>query len=72
MLKKTDTNHAPWYLVHSDDKRRARLNCISHILNSIPLEKVSRPKVKLPIRSDKHKYDDRHSLNGMKFVKERY
>jgi hypothetical protein len=72
MLDKTDSNYAPWYIVHSDDKRRARLNCISHILDKIPFEKVSRPKVKLPKRSDKHKYDDRLPLNGMKFVAEKY
>ena len=72
MLKKTDTKHAPWYIVHSDDKRRARLNCISHILKQIPFDKVSRPKVKLPKRSHKHKYNDQLSLNGMKFVAEKY
>jgi polyphosphate kinase len=72
MLKKTDTKHAPWYIVHSDDKRRARLNCISHILKQILFEKVSRAKVKLPKRSGKHKYDDQLSLNGMKFVAETY
>jgi polyphosphate kinase len=72
MLRKTSTRHAPWYIVRSDDKRRARLNCISHILKQIPFEKVSRPKVKLPKRSNKHKYDDHLSLNGMKFVAEKY
>jgi polyphosphate kinase len=58
--------------VRSDDKRRARLNCISHILKQIPFEKVSRPNVKLPKRSKKHKYDDQLSLKGMKFVAEIY
>ena len=58
--------------MHSDDKRRARLNCICHILEQIPFEKVSRPKVKLPKRSNKHKYDDQVSLNGMKFVAEKH
>jgi polyphosphate kinase 2 len=72
MLRKTDSKHAPWYVVRSDDKRRARLNCISHVLNRIPFEKVSRPKIKLPKRSNKHKYDDHASLNGMKFVAEKY
>jgi polyphosphate kinase len=72
MLRKTDSKHAPWYIVHSDDKRRARLNCISHILKRIPYEKVSRARVKLPKRSNKHKYDDHLSLNGMKFVAEKY
>jgi polyphosphate kinase 2 len=36
MLAATDSKHAPWHIVHSDDKRRARLNCISHILKAIP------------------------------------
>jgi polyphosphate kinase len=72
MLKKTDTKHAPWYIVNSDDKRRARLNCISHILNKIPFEKVSRPKVKLPKRSNRHKYDDQLSPSAMKFVAQEY
>jgi polyphosphate kinase len=72
MLRKTDSKHAPWYIVRSNDKRRARLNCISHILKQIPYEKVPHHKVKLPKRSNKHKYDDHLSLNGMKFVAEKY
>lgn len=40
MLRMTDTNHAPWWLVPSDDKKRARINCISHILKSIPYERL--------------------------------
>jgi polyphosphate kinase 2 len=72
MLKSTDSKHAPWHVVRSDDKRRARLNCITHILKRIPFEKVSRPKVKLPKRSDKGKYDDHTSLKGVKFVAQRY
>ena len=72
MLKSTDSKHAPWYIVRSDDKRRARLNCISHILKSIPFKKAHRPKVKLPKRSEKRKYDDQASLRGRNFVVERY
>ena len=72
MLRKTSSRHAPWYIVRSDDKRRARLNCISHILQLIPYEKVSRGKVKLPKRSGKRAYDDQTSLKGMKFVAETY
>src|SRR6516162_7220122 len=48
MLKATDTKHAPWHLIRSDDKRRARLNCISHLLGLIPYKKAPREKVKLP------------------------
>jgi polyphosphate kinase 2 len=72
MLKATDSKHAPWHIVRSDDKRRARLNCISHLLNAIPYAKLRREKVKLPKRSMKGKYDDRASLKGRRFVAERY
>jgi len=72
MLKRTDSRHAPWHVVRSDDKRRARLNCISHILKRIPFAKVSRPKVKLPKRSDKGKYDDHASLQGVKLVAQKF
>ena len=72
MLKTTDSKHAPWYIVRSDDKRRARLNCIAHILSLIALKKMKRPNVKLPKRSNQRKYDDQASLNGRTFVAERY
>ena len=72
MLAATDSKHAPWRLVRSDDKRRARLNAISHVLASIPYKKVPHAKVKLPKRSMKGKYDDQASLKGRRFVAERY
>jgi polyphosphate kinase len=72
MLKATDTPHAPWYIVRSDDKKQARLNCISHLLSLIPYEKVSRKKVKLPERSNRGKYDDRAALADRTFVPEKY
>jgi polyphosphate kinase len=72
MLKMTDSKHAPWYIMRSNDKRRARLNGITHILDQIPAKKVARPKVKLPKRSDKGKYNDQASLKGKKFVYEQY
>ncbi len=50
MFMETDTPWAPWYVVRSDDKKRARLNTISHLLKHIPYSKVDRPKVKLPKR----------------------
>src|SRR5437016_7066610 len=59
MLEATDTKDAPWYIVHSDDKRRARLNCIAHLLRLIPYEEVAREKVKLPKRSFRNDYDER-------------
>ena len=72
MLKTTDTKHAPWHVVHSDDKKRARLNCISHILSLIPYKKIHHKKVKLPNRSNKGKYDDRASLKGKRVIPEKY
>ena len=72
MLKATDTKHAPWYIVKSDDKKRARLNTISHLLKLIPYKKVDHPKVRLPDRSKKHAYDDEATLARRKFVPEVY
>jgi polyphosphate kinase 2 len=72
MLAATDTEHAPWYIVPSDDKRRARLNCIAQLLRLIPYEKLPRKTVKLPKRSNKGAYDDVASLKGRRFVEERY
>ena len=72
MLKATDTKHAPWYLIRSDNKREARLNCISHLLSLIPYKKAPREKIKLPKRSDKGSYDDQASLRGHHFIPEKY
>ncbi len=72
MLAATDSKHAPWYLVRSDEKRRARLNCISHLLSLIPHKKVPREKVKLPKRTEKHSYNDQASIKGRRFVPEKY
>jgi len=72
MLEATDTKHAPWYLLKSDDKKRARLNCISHLLSLIPYKDVPRSKIKLPERSKKGAYDDQVTLKGHKFVPEKY
>jgi polyphosphate kinase len=72
MLEATDSKHAPWHIVHSDDKRRARLNCISHILQLVPFEQVPKALVKLPKRSNKGKYNDQATLKGRHFVSEKY
>ena len=72
MLEATDSKRAPWHIVRTDDKRRGRLNCISHILSRIPYKKIARPKVKLPKRSTKDKYDDRASLKGRRFAVQKY
>lgn len=72
MLKATDSKHARWFIVRSDDKKKARLNCISHFLSLIPYRKTPRPKMKLPERSNKGSYDDQTTLKGRHFVPERY
>ncbi len=72
MLKATDTKHAPWRILRSDDKKRARLNCISHLLDLIPYKKVPREKIKLPDREMKHAYDDQATLKGRRFIPEKY
>jgi len=72
MLEMTDSEHAPWHIVRSDDKRRARLNCITQILSLLPATKVARAKIKLPKRSGKGRYDDQKSLERRRFVPEVY
>jgi polyphosphate kinase len=58
MFEKTDTNFAPWFFLHSDDKQRARLNIIAHLLSRVPYEEVPREKVKLPRRQKADGYQD--------------
>jgi polyphosphate kinase 2 len=72
MLKATDTRLAPWHILLSDDKKRARLNCIRHILDAVPHRKLKPVRIKLPKRSMKGAYDDQASLKGRKFVAARY
>jgi polyphosphate kinase len=72
MLEVTDTKDAPWYIIPSDDKRRARLNCIAHLLKLIPYKETYRDKIKLPKRETKDEYDDQASLEGRTFVPERF
>jgi Polyphosphate kinase 2 (PPK2) len=72
MLKATDSKHAPWTIVRSDSKRKARLNCISDLLSRIPYKKAPQAKVKLPPRSNQGSYDDQATLKARRFVTERY
>jgi polyphosphate kinase 2 len=58
MFLVTDTSWAPWYVVHSDNKRRARLNALTHILSKIPYEDLKRAKVELPKRQHRGDYKD--------------
>jgi polyphosphate kinase 2 len=72
MLRKTSSKYAPWHIIRSNDKRRARLNCIAHLLKTIPFKRVARQEVSLPKRSNQGRYNDQASLRGMAFVAERY
>ena len=56
MLAATDTVTSPWYVIQSDDKRRARLNCIAHLLSKIPYDEVPRKPVTLPKRQSPNGY----------------
>jgi polyphosphate kinase 2 len=58
MFLATDTAWAPWYVVHSDNKRRGRLNALTHILSKIPYEELPRAKTKLPKRQDRGDYKE--------------
>jgi len=72
MLEATDTKYAPWYILRSDDKKRARLNCIRHLLSLIPYKALPRQKIPLPKRSMKGAYDDQRPLKRRRLVQERY
>ena len=72
MLKKTDTRIAPWHIVRSDDKRKARLNTIAHVLSLVPYKTLPTDKIKLPARSTKNVYDDDAAIAHRRFVRERY
>jgi polyphosphate kinase 2 len=68
MFAATDTSFAPWHVVHSDDKRRARLNLITHLLEQIPYQKLKREKVKLP----KREVREDESQAPLHFIEEMY
>jgi polyphosphate kinase 2 len=70
MMAATDTDHAPWFVVNSNDKRRARLNCISHLLNQIPYDHTPFDEIKLPTPDTSEAYDDRATLASRRFVPE--
>jgi polyphosphate kinase len=72
MLEATDTDYAPWHIVRSDDKKRARLNLISHFLSLIPYEQPKRDKVKLPSRDKKHAYDDEVTIKDRRWIEEKF
>jgi polyphosphate kinase len=72
MLDATDSKHAPWYILRSDDKRRARLNCIRQLLSLIPYKQIPRQKIRLPKRSMNGAYDDQRPLRRRRLVPDRY
>jgi polyphosphate kinase 2 len=72
MLEATDMEHAPWYIVRSDNKRQARLNCIDHFLSQIPYKKLPGEKVMLGNRNKKGAYDDTAKLESRQFIPEIY
>jgi polyphosphate kinase len=72
MFAATDTPYARWHIVRTDDKKRGRLNCISHLLSSIPYQELPQETVKLGKRSRKGAYDDDASLAGRYFVPQKY
>jgi len=72
MLEASDTDYAPWYIVRTDDKRRARLNCIRHLLSLIPYEDLPDKEVRLPRRDTSNAYDDLKPLEDRRFVPEEY
>jgi polyphosphate kinase 2 len=72
MLEATDTDYAPWYIVRSDDKKRARLNVLSHFLGLIPYKAPKRDKVKLPSRDKKHAYDDEATIEDRRWIEEKF
>jgi polyphosphate kinase len=71
MFEYTDTKDCPWYVVNADDKRRARLNCISHILERVSYEDVLPPPIKLPPRAEQGGYI-RPPLESQTFVTARF
>jgi polyphosphate kinase 2 (PPK2 family) len=56
MFAHTDTKQSPWYVVEADDKKRARLNCISHLLSLIPYKEIPYQKLDIPQRQDNSNY----------------
>ena len=70
MFSATDTAWAPWYVVRSDDKKRARLNCITHLLKQVPYKEAPREKIKLPKRQKAGGY--REPAYPFKFVEETF
>lgn len=72
MFLASDRDHAPWYIVPANDKKSARLNCISHFLSLIPYQDIEQPEVELGERSMEGKYDDELDLEARHVVPQKY
>jgi len=72
MLASTSTDYAPWHVVRADSKKRARLNCISHLLSQIPYKELPRPKVDFGKRGTKGSYDDEAPIAQFGHIPEKY
>ena len=68
MLNATDTDQVPWHVVQADDKKRARLNCITHLLSQVPYKDLTGEPVELGKRGSKGKYDDQATMAERRFV----
>jgi len=71
MFAYTDTDDSPWWVVEADNKKRARLNCIHHLLSQIPYEDLTPDKIELPPRQKNHGYE-RPPKSGERHVPEVY
>jgi polyphosphate kinase len=71
MLERTHIPEARWWLVHADDKKKARLNCIAHLLSQVPYVEVPHPTVVLPQRQRQEDYE-RHPVPPHMYVPQRY
>jgi polyphosphate kinase 2 (PPK2 family) len=71
MFAHTDIKQAPWYVVEADNKKRARLNCISHLLSMIPYQDLTPEPIELPERQQKTGYV-RPPFSDQTFVESRY
>jgi hypothetical protein len=72
MFGATSTREAPWYVLPSDDQKRARLNGIKHVLSLIPYERIKRDKIDMGKRSNKSRYKDEIDYHKVKRVREAY
>jgi hypothetical protein len=72
MFAATDTDKCPWYVVPSDDKYKARLNCIRHIIECIPHEPVAFSRAAIPERDKRDAYDDTATIATRRFVQQVY